>query len=401
MNFFIILLFLLSIKPVKWNFYDGDRKYIFKFYQGHRFLIVIYVNEEIFLDSVQKIWYKLKKLIKEPYVIGRDIKLVWVNTTKRPFIKNHYDLEDKNYFFLFIQGNMARKFEGFNEIIHQDDLYETCMKFVKDNINPLTIELEDIDQFKIRMKNEKLICVYFGNDSDNYRKYFNFILAELQLNKHKFYISFDKSLRDLISKKYNFINEENKNKDMVVFFRDESLLNKFDTKKAVVYTDFYSSFQMRKKYEVERFPKMRDCDNLDTTLFPVIHLLHPVLIYLRGKEKNEENLKSFEEAVMILKKRLIFTVCDYTNKETWDIYETYLFKRRLPNFNGGEIIIFVYKNLNDPSKSISHIMQNPINVDNIIEFARLAFKHHFKFYNVLENQENTKFNIDYTSFNML
>lgn len=375
MKLFVVFLFFQASFSLEWDFVE-DKERIFTILSKNKFLIIIFTSPKYNLNSSKTIWYKLKKLKSESFIVQNKFYLLYINLNTRihEWMKDFYELDEKINYFWLILNEKRYQFADFNDIINNEDLYDKCLSFLRLNVNKLSTEIENLDHFLSLYNSGKVIAIYFGTyENNDYKQFEDLISIQRLFNQGNqiYYYSFQKETRDLINKEVNFENRQDY-KNKLVFFRHESLLNKFDVEKTISYSDFDSITFLRKISDIERYPKLRDCKNWKTIINPVRSMDYPLLVFLTGKKVMQKHLIEFEKAINNLPKLLIFTICDL-NIEEWENYKYYFFEKSYINCIKEDSIYFIYNVIINKTKMNIIKMEGDFTTENIVKFVKKVY----------------------------
>lgn len=93
------------------------------------------VSHDTLIDS-------LTSITQDEYLISKEVNYITVDYHQDEFFKKHYDLEDQQYLYLFI-NNKIFKMENFDQIHQSDSLNSLTHDFIKKTIQDLVVQLED------------------------------------------------------------------------------------------------------------------------------------------------------------------------------------------------------------------------------------------------------------------
>lgn len=81
---------------------------------------------------------------------------------KAEFFGSHYDLKDDQFCFLFVR-NQIRRFDNFNSLQGEPDLYSKTLEFVSGVVNSVTVPLRNVGEIGDLLQEHKIIGLYLGN----------------------------------------------------------------------------------------------------------------------------------------------------------------------------------------------------------------------------------------------
>lgn len=369
-----IIFFLFSFSnqnQIKWEEFKSQNGFFPRLY-NKTYVIVLFLNNKSCPECKDSILKKLKFFEKEEEIIKNNIDLIFIDTHKVEFFKNHYDLEEKNYFFFFI-GKRLVKFNDFNNNIKNNNLDQNCLNFIKDNLNKVLKKIEGIDNLFKELKEKKIMGIYLGEENKNFFKYK--VLTKANFGFY-FYYSFDKQFKQDLLKK------ENKEKDLFLMLRDKENINEFDPYSIKFFEKFESTHKLKQFFEFEKNNKLRECSEANKIVQDLFLKNHVLILYLKDGE-NKKNMESFKNGIKMLPKIFSFSYCDIKDENVNNFLKLFLMKNEV--FNSEMIYII---NVTPGRKIQIKGLNRELNDKNIFDFA-LDFhkKNRYYFEDVFKENE--------------
>lgn len=355
---FLILLFLIALKSslkTEWEEIDKETGF-FPRLPSQNFNLVIFTN-----GSSEKIINELKNFEKEELLINEKVDLIFIDIVKTPFYKKFYDLvDDKNFLYFFI-GNNLSIFENFDHLVNKNNFYEKTYEFVSETINSVLKKIDNFDLLEKEIKEKNIIGIYLG-DSDDFEIFQNFSTKNFGFS---FFYSFDKELKQKIFKKYSpskIIPEKNS----FIIIRSEKLINEFDNKKLVIFTDLKKEYYLKQFFNFEKKPKFQNCQSSNKIIDSIFYNSEVLLLQINSKIENSLKIKEFEKAIKKLPKKLNFSICNIEDENTNHYLQ--LFLRSGVSFNP-EMVYIIYIS---PSRNVK-ILQ----FADLVDYKIVDFVHEF------------------------
>ena len=169
-----------------------------------------------------------------------------------------------------------------------------------------------------------------GEKNENFDKFYELAVHNISFN---FYTVFNKNLKERIYQQYS--TKDASEQDVFVILRSENLIDSFDKEQMVEFEKFDSKFNMNKFFEFERHPKMRDCQYNHLNVQELFYKRHFMLVYIPAEDEDESKLEAFSKSVQFLPKRIIFSKCQFNDKEI--NHYLHLFLLANTNFSPGSL----------------------------------------------------------------
>ncbi len=348
---FALILSMIMISAIasnsEWQVYHNTEGYFSKINKTN-FVVTLFFDSEACKECESNFRKQFKGFETEKYLQENEVEFWMVDYHKAHFFKKHYDLEEPSQFFFSIR-NQRSEFEDFNKLIEvgAQDLYPKLVDFLTEKIEGVVVELDDMKTLESILEEKKIIGVYLGEKNQNLTKYFDIAASNIDFD---FYSSFNPELNMQIYRKFK---DSVHYGDVFVILRSQEMINRFDYNQLVEFRDFEYDFSLKKFFEFERYPKLRDCSWNSENVKAMFHQRHHLLVFLKSKETTSSDLKEFESAIVSLPKRMIYSICDQETENMAD----YLHMLMLAKTNVGQTGIFIMKVVGPKNVKVKHFNQ--------------------------------------------
>lgn len=302
------------------------------------------------IDEIKNDYYLEKKMINLELIDFGDL----------PFFKNHFKLEEKSYFQIFIK-NQRRNFDKFDNLLKKGDkklIKKEILEFLKFYLDNIINEIRDFENLLKILKAKKIISIYLGEPNNHFYKYYTLAQKNLDYN---FFFSHEKKIKKKIFEYFSKIENSN---DNFVILRDDTLIDEFDNQKLVYFSDFKNDFRIKRFFNSEIHPKLR-LNNYHKTNIPDLYLKNQMIFIFFENEKEEEKKKKFLNSIKKMPKEFIFTYINLDKKESSSYLQ--LLMENGVRFNKGNLFIFSIL----PSLNINiEQFKGDFNENSIIEFGK-------------------------------
>ena len=192
--------------------------------------------------------------------------------------------------------------DNFEDYMNTNELYDKSLSFLNNVINNVNKEIVSLNELQEIIEDKGIVGLYLGKENKNYMRYYDLAIRNYNFD---FYMSFDESLKEEILKNYNVTAD----KDVFLVLRSKENIDHYDKNQAVPFTEFHSEILLKKFFEFERYPKLRDCTWNRQNVEELFFKRHFMMLYISGDEDNSQNRWNFESAVEYLPKRMIYSTC--------------------------------------------------------------------------------------------
>ena len=284
-------------------------------------LTFIYNGKE--LKNFNHILKNFEIVSKDPYPNKLDLQIVFADVDKIPALEQELKINPEENSLIFYIQKIPHKLKDFDKILKKlnnlekkDDLSKVILNFIKETMEDLSTELNNISEIETLLLKNKIIPIYLGLQNYHYGLY------KLFASKHKervFYHTFNKALIAKLYRRYT--TKEQSKKDAFAILREDSLITKYDKDKLVFMTQLYSTRSLNHFYDYEIYPKLRNEDFIQVN-YDLLYkdVLENMLVYIYNDDRDEQNWEEFQESIIVLPKRFIYSHVNINN-EKFSIYQ--------------------------------------------------------------------------------
>ena len=128
-----------------------------------------------------------------------------------------------------------------------------------------------------------IIGLFVGERNKQFKTFFQLARNNIDFN---FYHSFNKDILKDLEIKFN----KKISLNSFSIIRHDTLLDDFDNSQIIVFDKINELNELKKFFEFERHPKLRDSTFYSETLQDILWKDHKVLLYVKDRKVNEKNL---------------------------------------------------------------------------------------------------------------
>ena len=336
---------------------------------SEKYIIALFYNKNS-CEDVDFLNEIINNLIKNDYIKEKSILIEKIDYGNISFFENHYELEKKTHFELFIR-NKRNIFNDFDILFKERNLEKILngiTNFLKDKIERVAIEINNLSDLLRLIKKNKLIGLYLGEKNYNYDKFIN--LAQ-QHHDFKFFFNFNKKTKKKI---FYFLSEKKfSEKDVFLILRDNSLLNDFDEEEIIKY-EFKkkSGLDLEFFFEMEKNPKLR-LENHKENIKKIFSKKNVAMVFLISSKTNKENINIFKKSIKKLPKKFIFTYVSIEKDEAIGYIQLFL----MNGISYEQDSLYLIYSLSRNKLQIDK-MTDSFNEKNIVKFANTFLDHGLK-----------------------
>ena len=300
----------------------------------------------------------INEIEKEYYLEKKVIYLELIDYENIPFFKNHFKLEEKSYFQIFIK-NQRRNFEKFDNLLKKGDknlIKKEILEFLKFYIENIVNEINEFENLLKIIKANKIISIYLGEPNNNFYKFY--ILAQKNID-YNFFYSHDKNLKNKV---FDYFSEINNLEDNFLILRDDFLIDEFDNKKLVFFSDFKNDFKLKRFFNSEIHPKLRINKYHEKNIEDLFWKNQMIFIYFENEKNSQKEI--FLKSIKKIKKEFIFTYINLEKKES-SSYLQLLMENGIRFKKGNIFILSILPSLNLNLE----LFKNDFNEKSIVNFA--------------------------------
>lgn len=293
------------------------------------------------------------------YIKQNSIVIEKIDYGEIEFFKQHYELEKNIQFELFIR-NKRNIFHDFADLFEEgnfEKLKNAVNKFLKERIDKIAIQVNNLNDVLRNLKKNNLIGLYLGEKSNNYE---NFVILAQKHPDFNFFFNFNKETKKKI---FNFFSKDKfLNNDLFIILRDKSLINEFDNKEIIIYDFESSDLNFDFFFGMEKNPKLR-VDNHKNNISDIFSKNHMAMVFLISSKTNDEKITIFKDSIKKLPKKFIFTYVSIEKEESLGYIQLFLMNKL--NFESDNLYLIYSFNQNLKIEK----MKKEFNQTNIINFA--------------------------------
>ena len=241
-------------------------------------------------------------------LIANNFSLGLVDISKAPFFKSHYSIHNQSQFLYFVKNQMQIMM-NFNHLVlnamngeaEYQQLLAATLEYVKGRFARISTPLRSVEQFLHALEEHKTIGIFFGPEGSEFNVYKNFAASHIDFNFY--HVSNAELGREIFYLKSKIEKPES---PFFALIRSAEVVNEFDPHPVVLTTNLRSVKTLDGFFIPEHQPKLLEEANagsLGTRLYQTGEKL--VLYVWDGA--NDEGLKVFEQAVIELPKKLIYS----------------------------------------------------------------------------------------------
>lgn len=247
-------------------------------------------------------------LAKTQSLIDNNFHLGLIDLAKVQFFRNHYDIVDQSHFIYFVK-NQIQTMPNFNEmvlkVLQEDAYYDVLLmkvlEFVDSRFNRIASELKSIADFEEALEHHKIIGLFYAETQDQLKIHKEFAAGHIDFN---YYYTTDPLLAEAVFRMKS--KERMPNSPFFAVVRASELVQEFDPEPLVFTTEIYTEKLLEAFFRPERHSKMISEEQGHTLALRLYTSGEKLILYVTD-DTNPAELKTFEDTVKYLPKKLIFS----------------------------------------------------------------------------------------------
>ena len=273
----------------------------------------------------------LTSLEDDEFVKENEIILEWADCVQNEFWNKHYDLDNKNGLRFFIKNQMTtmpdfdeKVLKMMNKEWTAEQLRESVVDLMRREIDDIVNPISTLEMLTSRAKEEGVVCVYLGEKSQNFDRYFQFARKHTDAS---FFYNFDLKFKQEVYMKLSGLVVPKG--DVFAIVKSEDMLNDFDPYQVVSLESFDTEKEMATFFEFERYPKLRNEEHANDVVRNMFFKGQILFLYAYKGTPDPQTKLVFEESVKILPSKIIYATVDTESRGSASYLQLFMMSNQM------------------------------------------------------------------------